>query len=281
MSRDTGNYYDLLERWTSMSRLVGYGGGRNTLTVHRALADPSAGGRPTATRLHDLLLETLPPLNVPRVLDAGCGLGGTMLDFASRVSGTYTGLTLSERQAQIGRRAIVRARLEASIEILVSSYDTPPARHFDVTLAIESLAHSSDPGASLRALASRLAPGGLLAIVDDMPELPARGSKDLAVFKAGWRLPVLWSAAEFMAGMADCGLTLVTNRDLTPDVRPRSLAQIERLETLNRRVHRLAPLAGLRAMLDSYHGGLALERLYRQGLMKYRLLIARRRGTEI
>ena len=30
------------------------------LTVHRALADPRAGGRPTFTRLHDVILERLP-----------------------------------------------------------------------------------------------------------------------------------------------------------------------------------------------------------------------------
>lgn len=276
MTQDTGTYYDWLERWTALSRIIGYGGGRGMLTVHRALADPRAEGRPTATRVHDILIESLPPLRVPRVLDAGCGLGGTLLHLASRIDGTFTGLTLSERQAQIGRRAIVRARLDKSIEILVRSYDTPPPRRFDVTIAIESLAHSADPGASLRALASRVAPGGLLAIVDDMPELPARGSRDLAVFKQGWRLPVLWNEDEFKAGLQDAGLTLIASRDLTGEVRPRTLAEIDRLESLNRAVHRRAPFRGLRAMLDSYHGGLALERLYRQSLMKYRLLIAQR-----
>ena len=112
-----------------------------------------------------------------------------------------------------------------------------------------------------------------------MPELPARGSHDLAVFKRGWRLPVLWSEDEFKAGIQDAGLTLVANRDLTPEVRPRTLAEIDRLESLNRAAHRWAPFEGLRAMLDSYHGGLALERLYRQALMKYRLLIAQRPGA--
>ena len=43
-------------------------------------------------------------------------------------------------------------------------------------------------------------------------------------------------------------------------------------------LHRFAPSAGLRAVLDSYHGGLALERLYRQGLMSYRLIVARNPG---
>jgi tocopherol O-methyltransferase len=279
MSGVTGTYYDRLERWTALSRFFGYGGGRDTLTVHRALADPRAKGRPTSTRLHDLLVETLPPLTSPRVLDAGCGLGGTMIDLASKLGGTYTGLTLSERQAQIGRRAIARAGLEAQIEIQVGSYDSPPDMPFDVVLAIESLAHSIDPGSSLQAFTSRLAPGGLLAIVDDMPEPAASGSADLAAFKTGWCLPVLWSAEQYMTGMQNGGLRLVADRDLTPDVRPRSLRHIQRLEALNRVVRRFVHAEGPRAMLDSYRGGLALERLYRRKLVQYRLLVACRAGS--
>ena len=33
-----------------------------------------------------------------------------------------------------------------------------------------------------------------------------------------------------------------------------------------------------RELLDSYRGGLALERLYRSGLMRYRLVIAEKLG---
>jgi hypothetical protein len=53
---------------------------------------------------------------------------------------------------------------------------------------------------------------------------------------------------------------------------------LARLETLNRILHRVAPSAALRALLDSYHGGLALERLYRHGLMSYRLVVASKAG---
>ena len=69
-----------------------------------------------------------------------------------------------------------------------------------------------------------------------------------------------------------------TERDLTAELRPRTLARIAQLETLNRALHRVAPSAGLRAMLDSYHGGLALERLYRHNLMTYRVIVARKTG---
>jgi SAM-dependent methyltransferase len=271
----TGAYYDRLSRSTALLQRFGYGGGRDTLTAHRALADPSAGGRPTFTRLHDVLAAALPSPLGGRVLDAGCGLGGTMLDLAARGTATFLGLTLSEQQAAVGRRAIAKAGLGDRIAIRVASYDSPPEGPFDLAIAIESLAHSPQPAATLTALGGRLTPGGLIAIVDDMPAPAARGTRDLELFQSGWRLPVLPSGEELRATLERCGFTLADERDLTEEMRPRSLARIAQLETLNRALYRLAPRR-LRALLDSYHGGLALERLYAHSLMSYRLVIARR-----
>lgn len=273
----TGAYYDRLSRWTALLARIGYGGGRSSLTAHRALADPRAGGLPTFTRLHDVLAAALPSPLRGRVLDAGCGLGGTMLDLAARGSATFVGLTLSEQQAAIGRRAIAAADLSDRVSIRVASYDAPLDGSFELVIAIESLAHSADPAATLARLAERLAPGGLLAIVDDMPAAEARGTHDLASLQAGWRLPALLSPAELTAALQRCGLQIAAEHDLTADVRPRTLARIAQLEMLNRALYRLAP-AALRAVLDSYHGGLALERLYRNALMSYRLVVARKRG---
>jgi SAM-dependent methyltransferase len=269
-----GAYYDRLAHWTASARYLGYGGGRDALTVHRALADPRAGGRPTVTRLHDVLLAALPALPAGHVLDAGCGLGGTMLDLAQRCSARFTGVTLSARQAEIGRAAVATAGLEQRIRIEIGSYDSPPEGPFDLAIAIESLAHAARPAGTIGAIAARLAPGGRFAIVDDMPEPQARGSRDLALFQAGWELPVLAGAAEIKGELARCGLALVAERDLTDEMRPRTLARIAQLERFNRALRRVAPFAALRSLLDSYHGGLALERLYRSNWMRYRLIVA-------
>jgi SAM-dependent methyltransferase len=269
-------YYDRLARWTASAHRFGYGGGHDRLTVHRALADPRAGGRPTVTRLHDVLLEALVAPPSGHVLDAGCGLGGTLLDLAVQCSARFTGVTLSERQAAIGRAAVASAGLAGRIAIEVGNYDSPPQGPFDLAIAIESLAHSPRPEASIGALVARLTPGGRFAIVDDMPEPRARGTRDLAWFQSGWRVPAPASAAELKAMLTRRGLTIVADRDLTDELRPRTLARIAQLERLNRVLHRLAPSAGLRELLDSYRGGLALERLYRFGLMRYRLIVAQK-----
>jgi SAM-dependent methyltransferase len=211
-----------------------------------------------------------------------------MIDLATRVGGTYVGLTLSERQAATGRRAAREAGLASTIQILVGSYDHPPEGPFDLIVAIESLAHSVDPAVSLAALRARLAPGGRIAVVDDMPlEATADAASapsgpagtDLAIFKRGWRLPVLWPRARFVAAFAALGLEVTVDRDLSADIRPRTASRIRQLMLVNRAARALVPSAAVQAMLDSYHGGLALERLYHQRGIEYRLIVAREPGN--
>jgi SAM-dependent methyltransferase len=283
------SYYEALGRWTTVSRHFGYGGGREHLTIHRALADPAAGGRPTPTRLHDIVLEAIGPIRGPRVLDAGCGLGGTMIDLHRRVGGIYDGLTLSHAQAATGRRAVEQLGLGGEIRFHVQSYDRPPAGPFDLIVAIESLAHSARPAVSVASLAAVLAPGGRLVIVDDMPEpsatdatrAPATGddARDLETFRTGWQCPVLWTASQYGQALAHYGLRLVRDVDLSPSCRPRSLARLRWLERLNRGVRPLVPAAAWRLVLDSYLAGLALERLCRRGVVRYRMLVAERVGS--
>jgi SAM-dependent methyltransferase len=274
--RDAGisTYYDRLSRWNTVARLFGYGGGRDALTVHRALADPRHGGRPTTTRVHDLIAGDVPRLAGALALDAGCGLGGTMLDLSERLECRFIGLTLSTEQAEVGRRAI-QARGTDRVQLLVRSYDAPPPGPFALIVAIESLAHSADPAASVSALAAVLAPGGFLVIVDDMPEPGAEGSRDLQTFRDGWRCPRLLSHAAYQRVFARLQLSIAADRDLTSETRPRSRASIAALMTWNRAAQ-LLPFSGLRAVMQSHLGGLALERLTRDGRVRYRMLVARR-----
>jgi SAM-dependent methyltransferase len=281
---DTGGlatYYDRLGRWNRVARGFGYGGGRSTLTVHRALADPAAGGRPTFTRLHDVIFEQLAGAEPRRVLDAGCGLGGTMIACAGRFRATAVGLTLSRSQADHANAAAASHGLSTRVQAVVRSYDDPPSGPFDLIVAIESLAHSPDPRRSVTALARVVAPGGTFVIVDDMPDADAGGAPDLATFMEGWNCPVLASEAINRDALTGAGLTVTTRIDLTPHCRPRTLPRIAQLIRLNRVVRCVVPSAAVRQVMDVHRGGLALERLLRRGLMRYTLLIARRPALQV
>ena len=199
-----------------------------------------------------------------------------MLALAERWGGRYTGMTLSEAQAHVAEAAITTAGRSSEIQVLVRSYDTPPAGPFDVILAIESLVHSLDPMRSLSALAAALAPGGRLVIVDDMPVPAAAGTRELDRFTRGWHCGVVWSRERYQIAFDALHLAVVADRDLSADCRPRPLGRIKRFTWANRAAAALVPHAGFRGVMASHLGGLALEHLLRSGLMRYRLLIAQR-----
>ena len=251
--------------------------GHGAIPVHRALTNP-AGGPPSPFVIHQLMLQGIDLGPTPRVLDAGCGYGATMLDLAPRRGGRWTGLTLSAVQAERGMAEVAARGLIGRVHIEVGSYDEKPPGRYDLIYGIESLIHSADPAHTIANLASVLDGGGHLVIVDDMPEedLPAEPAARLARFKRFWRCPVAPSRAGWIAHLEAAGLTLVAEQDLNPLLRVRDMATVTpRLAELKRKSI-LPRLLGRGVRCEAEMGGLLLETLQTEGHVHYRVLVARR-----
>jgi hypothetical protein len=146
-----------------------------------------------------------------------------------------------------------------------------------MVIAIESLAHSADPSITLANWAAAIRPGGRLVVVDDVPVAAlADSDDDFAGFRAGWQCQAIARREVILNSLAESGLTLEREVDLTRLVRERSEAALERLVRLNRRARALLAWTGAGQLIDSLHGGLMLERLYRRGVMRYQLVLAQR-----
>jgi len=270
-----GLYYDRLSRYLLLAGGAGHGGGAEGLSMHRALAPPGSAARADPGRLDDLILDRCPLPPNARVLDAGCGLGGTIFRWQARHGGSHTGITLSAVQRDRAAAEAERRGVSGTCRFLCQSYDRPPEGPFDAVVAIESLAHSAAPAGSIAALARVLAPGGVLIVADDVPTAAAAGDPDYDRFRAGWHCPALATQAALHAAFAAAGLALVHDEDLSAWLRPRRPTAIAVLAALNAAACTAIPHGAVRMVLRSHRGGLALERLHRRGLMQYRLLVAR------
>jgi SAM-dependent methyltransferase len=251
--------------------------GHGALPVHRALADPE-GGPPSPFVIHRLMLDGLDLPAAPRVLDAGCGYGATMLDLAPRIGGDWTGLTLSPVQAARGMAEVASRGLSGRVRIVVRSYDAPVEGRFDLAYGIESLIHSADPARTIANLAAGLAPGGHLVVVDDMPEpgLPPEAAARFDRFRRFWRCPVAPARLGWIDAARAAGLHPVAERDLNPLLQVRGMAEIgPRLAALERRA-RLPRLLGLGVRQEAEIGGLLLETLQTEGWVRYRVLAFRK-----
>jgi len=266
-------YYDRLTLYARLARWLGADAGYGAATVHRALRPADAALSPFDA-VHGLIDAELGPAAPHRLLDVGCGLGGTSLYFARRRAAQCDGIALSADQVHTANANARKAGLDARCRFQVANFDGPlKLRHYDAVLAIESLAHAPDLAASIANLAKSLAPGGRLVVVDDVAA-PGADARDTALFKAGWQVPSFVPHADWHAAFAGAGLRVVRDVDLTARVVQRGAWQRAALTGLNAVAHALVPHADLRAVLASHRGGLALERLYARGQSAYRLFVA-------
>jgi SAM-dependent methyltransferase len=276
--RKVARYYRWLDRWVRWSRVVRPYSGFDSLTVHRLLDDPTTGENGPLV-LHRLMLEgiDLPP--EPRVLDAGCGYGGTAFDLQPRIGGQWLGLTISPIQIERARAEADRRGLSDRIQFALQSYDVPLDRTFDLIIGIESLVHSSDPPSTIHNLASHLAPSGHFILVDDMPveSVPPALESDVAEAKRMWRCPVMPTERGWRAAFEAAGLEVVRSTDLSKLVYHRPVEEMTQLIERDRRRARWLAWGGLRMIPEANVGGLLLERLAVQGVVQYRVLAGRKR----
>ena len=275
-AREVAKYYRWLDRLEWMRQMRGRTGNA-AQPVHRALRDPD-GGEPSPLVLHRLMLNglTLPP--APRVLDAGCGYGASMLDMAPGLGGDWLGISLSEVQVRRGMAEVAARGLAGQVRLAVASYDAPITGEFDWIFGIESLIHSPDPMATIHNLARSLAPGGALMVVDDMPEegLSPQQAADVALFKRCWRCPVAPSRAGWLRAFAAAGLVLSHETDFTALTIPRPAAELAPMMAARARQARWKRLLGLGYRSEADLGGMMLETLLSSGVIRYRMLVARR-----
>lgn len=204
-----------------------------------------------------------------RVLDVGCGFGGTLRHISQRVSGaTLVGLNIDRRQ--LGYiQAQVQPELGNRIHLILAEGSCIGLRSggFDAVLAIESLFHLDSRARFFREARRLLTEGGRLVITDflvadsvrlgDLPTLDRRMRSDLTRFFG--RAPSGHvSLRRYQRHAAAVGLHLTTNENLSRQILPS-------LEGLGRLYEMISGEASVRALE-------ALHDLTARGFLEYRIL---------
>lgn len=135
--------------------------------VHHGYWD--AGGTEPQARAQERLVEELVAFaGVPRggrVLDVGCGLGGSACCLAERLGCEVVGVTLSPVQADMAaRRAKARGVENVRFEVADANDLSFPDASFDAVWNIECSEHLFDKAKFARDAARVLKPGGVLAL---------------------------------------------------------------------------------------------------------------------
>ncbi|HEX7997885.1 MAG TPA: methyltransferase domain-containing protein [Pyrinomonadaceae bacterium] len=279
--------YDWLSRYVQLANWLSYRDRFASFTMHKTLSVPAETSEPQNRTagldyVNDQMLKAaqLPP--APRVLDAGCGFGGTIFHWHERIGGQYDGLTLSRVQLRVARREAERRGIADACRFHLQSYDAAIAGSYDAVTAIESLVHAPDLSQTIYNLARSLRPGGLMLILEDMAkvDIEREAPADAMLLRQHWGCHPYPTEDNYRQALERARLNVIHEADLTPHVRYRSADILDQQEKKYTRLYKLLRLAPARAVLSAYLGGVGLERLYQKGKMRYRLIVARRGHSE-
>jgi SAM-dependent methyltransferase len=199
------------------------------------------------------------------IADAGCGYGR----FAVFVAGqaptlVVDGYTLSDVQQAFAEQVLARLQLSRS-RVLLQSFDRLQ-RQYDAIVAIESLGHSPNVGATLGHWARQLRSGGVIVIIDELfrPEVPP-AHPEIQQFMQCLHLSLLLQcpAIEAMAhaaGLSIAAWVVLSDRYRVP-TRP------------DEECDRLAHAYQLHGAHRGYIRGMLLEKFYNRGWVDYVLLV--------
>lgn len=274
-------YYD-----ASTWRFLLAGPGHKARTIHRELWGPGVESRSEAVEhVHDLLareIERLGPGDAFRLVDLGCGVGGTVFGMAERwPRAVLHGVTISTRQVGRARALADSLGLASRCTFARADFqDDELGRDFDVGVAIESFVHSDTPERFFRAAARSLRPGGLLVVVDDflsepLEKLDARRRRRVRDFQDGWRVPSVCTPQASEAAAAAAGFALERAVDLSALVRLRRVR--DRAIALVTPVLRAAGLVGI-PLFGNMIAGDALRTGLEEGFLSYRMHVWKRSG---
>jgi tocopherol O-methyltransferase len=212
-----------------------------------------------------------------RVLDVGCGFGGSALWLARHRGCDVTGITISPVQLKRASEQAQAEGLDHRVRFLVmdaNHLDLPPAS-FDVVWIIECSEHLADKCGFMEACARVLRPGGKVALCAWLAtEAPGPEQAQLiSEVCRGMLCPSLASQKEYASWMRGAGFDDITAEDITRRVErtwARCAAIVERPEM---RALRWLMDEQTRAFIQSFT---AIRRAYADGAMAYGIFTARK-----
>jgi tocopherol O-methyltransferase len=158
-----------------------------------------------------------------RVLDAGCGIGGSSFWLASQTGAKVTGINIQPLHLEVARAECAARGLEQLVHFEERNYCGTglPSESFDVVWALESICHSDDKTKFLVEAYRLLRPGGRLIVGDFVQfrqNLDAKHDRKMKIWLDGWAIPHLAGFEQFRDWIRDTGFKQVSAENITPNV---------------------------------------------------------------
>jgi cyclopropane fatty-acyl-phospholipid synthase-like methyltransferase len=222
--KDIINYYDECEGDYRLFWNL-----EKSLAMHAGYWDDTTNNLTEALeRENQILAESVRINSNDRVLDAGCGVGGSAIFLANRYQCHVTGITLSENQAEKAKHYAAE-RVEANHRPIFCVRDYTetgfPDQSFTVVWGLESVCHAPNKRDFIEEAYRLLEPRGRLVIADGFAAKNHYNGDEcrlMDIWLNGFGVHSLETIEEFKAHLENVGFKKVVFTDITHHVLPSS-----------------------------------------------------------
>jgi cyclopropane fatty-acyl-phospholipid synthase-like methyltransferase len=193
----------------------------NSLAIHYGYWDEKVKTFPQSLlRMNEVMIEAADIKPTDKVLDAGCGVGGSSIFMATVLGCNVTGITLSERQVQQAKGNAAKKNVENLVEFKAMDYCATdfPDESFDVVWGCESICYADDKEKFINEAYRLLKPGGRLVVADGfVSDFANNDNPIIRQWADGWQVNYLESPQRFHDFMQKAGFININYRNISKE----------------------------------------------------------------